>query len=75
MENFTDEEIIYSVLQHYEGIAEKCYDIVQGHPEQVPVKKIKEYINNDVIRRILIAREYNEEKAVEMWKKWFVRTN
>ena len=31
------------------------------------------YINDDCIKRMLIARENNEEKALEMWKKWLVK--
>jgi hypothetical protein len=68
-----EDDVVYSVFQHYDGIADKCYQVIQNHQEEVPVMKIKDYINNDVIRRILIARNYEEDKAVDMWKKWFVR--
>jgi hypothetical protein len=72
MENFTAKELVYEVYEHYDEIAKKCYKIIQEHSEQVSITKIKDYINNDVIKRILIARQYEENKAVEMWKKWFV---
>ena len=31
------------------------------------------YINDDCIKRILLARDNNEDKALEVWKKWIVK--
>jgi hypothetical protein len=75
MENLTDEQIKYCVFEHYSEIAERCLKVIESHPEEIPTEKIKQYINNDVIRRILVARDYDVDKAIEMWKKWLVITS
>jgi hypothetical protein len=73
MEVLLNEEKVYQVVEHYEELAAKCYKILNSHPEEVPNDKVSQYINNDCLKRILIARDYNIDKSVEMWQKWFVK--
>jgi hypothetical protein len=72
MEDFRQQKIKFSVLEHYSELAEKCLKVLENNPETISDEKIKQYINNDVIRRILVARDYDADRALEMWTKWFV---
>ena len=56
-------------LQKLEVLQQKSVSALQSiYPQLVPLQDF--YTNIDCILRFLIAREFDSNKAFEMWKKW-----
>jgi hypothetical protein len=73
------------IISEYKKLAAKCYDHIENNKLviinnniNIKIKEIEEdkltyYINNDVLKRFMIARNNEEKVAFEMWKNWLVK--